>query len=105
MTAIGALNVGSIVFGFDPELKTNQFTSKRYIRDYDYKNKKVPTNLYDILTLGEAQKDSCGIELNKGQEMGYFKMGSTIALIFEAPQSQSFFVKSGEKISLGQKLF
>ena len=45
-----------------------------------------------------------GILLEKGQEIGYFKMGSSIMLIFETPKGSNFSVKEGQKVQLGNRL-
>jgi phosphatidylserine decarboxylase len=45
-----------------------------------------------------------GILLEKGQEMGYFKMGSSIMLIFETPEESSFGVEVGQKVKLGENI-
>ncbi|CDF41167.1 Phosphatidylserine decarboxylase [Chondrus crispus] len=43
--------------------------------------------------------------LTPGQQMGGFKLGSAIVLVFEAPeQSFKFHASSGERVRLGQKL-
>ena len=42
-----------------------------------------------------------GIQLHKGEELGMFEMGSTIALIFESPKEYEVVRKEGEKIELG----
>jgi phosphatidylserine decarboxylase len=56
--AVGALNVGSMVFNFDNRIKTNVNNAK--ITTFEYEN------LY----------------LKKGEELGRFEMGSTILLFF-----------------------
>ena len=56
--AVGALNVGSMVFNFDERIKTNISNSK--ITTFEYSN----------------------VELKKGSELGRFEMGSTILLFF-----------------------
>jgi len=56
--AVGALNVGSMVFNFDDRIKTNMNNAKMTIFEYE--------NLF----------------LKKGQELGRFEMGSTILLFF-----------------------
>jgi len=56
--AVGALNVGSMVFNFDERIKTNISNAK--ITTFDYEN----------------------LFLKKGQELGRFEMGSTILLFF-----------------------
>lgn len=57
--AVGALNVGKIVFHFDTNLSTNCYKE----REEEY--------LYDNLFV------------KKGDELGYFKMGSTVLLFLE----------------------
>ena len=56
--AVGALNVGSMVFNFDEKIQTNKNEAK--LREFKYQN------LY----------------LKKGEELGRFEMGSTILLFF-----------------------
>lgn len=45
-----------------------------------------------------------GIHLEKGQEMGYFNLGSSIMLIFEAPEESTFDVEVGQKVKLGNSI-
>jgi phosphatidylserine decarboxylase len=69
----GATNVGSVQVYLDEDLKTNK-----------WRGLKVGTNKdkdFDELRLS---KD---IVLNKGELVGQFNMGSTIVLVFEAPQT------------------
>jgi len=44
------------------------------------------------------------ISFEKGDNFGEFNLGSTIVLIFEAPQNIEFNVKTGQKIKYGQLL-
>lgn len=44
------------------------------------------------------------VQLEKGQEMGGFKLGSTVVLVFEAPSSFTFTLNQDQKIQLGQSL-
>jgi phosphatidylserine decarboxylase len=46
-----------------------------------------------------------GVRLDKGQEIGYFNMGSSILLLFEAPKSSEFLVEEGDKLQLGNLIF
>lgn len=59
MVFVGALNVGQMVFEFEPRVETNIDTAE--IKVYEYEN----------------------IEISKADCMGYFKMGSTVVMIWE----------------------
>jgi phosphatidylserine decarboxylase len=43
--------------------------------------------------------------INSGTEIGRFELGSTIAIVFEAPSGSKFAVNPGETVKLGQPLF
>jgi len=45
-----------------------------------------------------------GVSLQKGEEIGMFDMGSTIALIFECPPDYQIELKEGDQVKLGDKL-
>jgi len=46
------------------------------------------------------------VKLSKGEEIGMFRMGSTVAILFECPkEGYEFKHKAGDKLLLGQKLF
>lgn len=91
--AVGALNVGKIVFYIEPKLQ-DSFSGK--VQEFCYKEPKF---------------------IRKGEEMGMFKMGSTIVLFIEAnvdssAESQSHtnsqnieILKQNEKIAFGEALF
>ena len=55
-------------------------------------------------TYWKASKLLAGVPLNKGQEMGGFKLGSTVVLVFEAPENFRFNIEAGEKVKVGQRL-
>lgn len=59
MVFVGALNVGQMVFTFEPKVETN--TEIRDIKVYEYEDK----------------------EVKKGDCLGYFKMGSTVVMVWE----------------------
>ena len=59
MVFVGALNVGKMVFTFEPKVKTN--TQKNSISVYKYEN----------------------LSMKKGDCLGYFEMGSTVLLFWE----------------------
>lgn len=44
------------------------------------------------------------LTLDKGSGLGTFRLGSTVVLVFEAPDSFSFAAGVGEKIRVGQRL-
>lgn len=45
-----------------------------------------------------------GVSILKGEELGWFEMGSTIVLIFEGPQDTVLHVKEGQRLHLGDHL-
>ncbi len=59
MVFVGALNVGQMVFTFEPRVETN--TDIRDIQIYKYEE----------------------LEVKKGDCLGYFKMGSTVVMVWE----------------------
>ncbi|QKF72389.1 phosphatidylserine decarboxylase, proenzyme [Aliarcobacter faecis] len=80
MVFVGALNVGQMVFTFEPQVETNRDTKE--IKVYNYDN----------------------IEVSKADCLGYFKMGSTVVMIWEKDFVElenllSKGVKFGQKIS------
>ncbi|CBY15346.1 unnamed protein product [Oikopleura dioica] len=91
--AVGATNVGSIIFHYDPEMVTN-INSGRILygahadKDFTLIDPRLPD----------------GLPVEKGEMLGEFNLGSTIVLVFEAPKSFEFNVSSGDKVLLGQKI-
>jgi phosphatidylserine decarboxylase len=59
MVFVGALNVGKMVFDFEPAVETNSDVTE--IKVYEYDN----------------------LTINKGDCLGYFKMGSTVLMFWE----------------------
>ena len=59
MVFVGALNVGQMVFTFEPKVETN--TDVRDIQVYEYED----------------------LNIKKGDCLGYFKMGSTVVMLWE----------------------
>ncbi|XP_066990979.1 phosphatidylserine decarboxylase proenzyme, mitochondrial isoform X2 [Anabrus simplex] len=84
--AVGATNVGSIHVYFDKSLKTNQ--RKWHRGEPRHKDLYIPD----------------GINISKGQPFGEFRLGSTIVILFEAPQDFNFRLKPGDKILVGEAL-
>ena len=46
-----------------------------------------------------------GGELAKGEEIGYFRMGSTVAVVFECSPDIEMRCKPGDKVLMGQRLY
>jgi phosphatidylserine decarboxylase len=83
-TAVGATNVGSIKIHNDKKLKTNNWFSRtNHINKEIYKKK---------------------IKYKKGEEIGYFKLGSTIVLIFETPENIIWNKNINSTIRMGETL-
>ncbi|TPX44519.1 phosphatidylserine decarboxylase [Synchytrium endobioticum] len=87
MIPIGATNVGSIRINFDETLKTN--LAHRH-RDSPH----LPGTYSE-----RVFKD---LKLKRGQEIGGFQLGSTVALVFEAPKTFRFCLEEGQSIRVGQ---
>jgi phosphatidylserine decarboxylase len=99
-TAVGAYHVGSMAFNFDKNIRTN-----RLRRDFTNPN----LALLSTKELGAYAYDFSypePVEFKRGDEVGTFKLGSTIVLIFEVPEDVDFrfLVEAGDKVSMGQQL-
>jgi phosphatidylserine decarboxylase len=82
--AVGATNVGSIVINFDEKLKTNQWFSRSTTKNnHKYMKPK---------------------KINKGDEIGYFKLGSTIVVIIEVPKDVKYNKSINSKVKVGDTL-
>ena len=115
---VGAFNVGSINLNIDEGIKTNQI---KHDPDVWYKNggenrklKNDPNLEYSpyereceqtpfvkkyVQTFGKGEE----VMYNKGDEIGYFAFGSTIVLVFEAPNFK-FNVEPEQKVKYGDSL-
>ncbi len=76
---VGALNVGKMTLSFEPSIETNTKTGELNV--YEYNN----------------------LTLKRGDELGMFKMGSTVVMIFE---KDSVLLKSevGKKVRFGEEV-
>lgn len=83
MTAVGATNVGSIRVHSDKGLQTNMRCRRK---DFNQHDRSLET------------------QWSMGQEVGEFRMGSTVVLLFEAPKEFAFDVDAGQTIQMGQAL-
>ncbi len=80
MVMVGATNVGSMSFRFDPNIKTN-LLKKREVVHRSYNE---------------------GRPLQVGEEFGTFHLGSTVVLLFE--ESWGLIHQKRKKVRMGQKL-
>jgi phosphatidylserine decarboxylase len=85
LTPVGATNVGSIALKLEPHLSTNQ-------------RPKLRQPFYDRV-YSDEQHD--GRHVQAGDELAFFRLGSTVVMIFEAPPFR-FIVEQGQKVKLGQ---
>lgn len=96
MAAVGATNVGSINIYFDEDLSTNERGAYPHGVYYD-KSLRV-TNPED------KSSEKKGFQIAKGSDVGEFNLGSTIVLIFEAPEDFHFNMEQGDKVRFGERL-
>lgn len=72
-------------------LHTNRWTTKPRHRDYSF-------------SANNTASKTKGINVDKGELFGEFRLGSTVVLIFEAPKNFEFVVNCGQKIKFGEKI-
>lgn len=87
MTAVGATNVGNISIDFDNELITNQ-----------------PRRNQPLIQSEDRVFPTEGAVKKKGDHIGQFNLGSSVVLIFEAPDTFQFSCEQGQKVFYGQSL-
>lgn len=92
MIPVGSTNVGSIRINFDQALRTNQ--------------KGAAVGTYTEMSYKNTSEhvDGHGQPLRIGEEMGGFRLGSTMILIFEAPLNFKFCVTPEQITQVGRKL-
>ncbi len=130
---VGATNVGSIVVNFDNSLVTNvkppKKPKKKPVKKDDKKEEEKkeetpvePGQATDVkeevkvvstpegeeevkLQVSVRRYQEGGLDIQKGEEIGYFQMGSTIILVFEHDDPNfELKVKKGQQVKLGQGL-
>jgi phosphatidylserine decarboxylase len=113
---VGATNVGSIVINFDKELRTNSLLTDTAA---DRAAEEAASRGEVYHGFAEATYEAAspvlrGHALRRGEEMGGFQLGSTIVLVFEAPEGKidennkrigwDWAVEKGQKVKMGQAL-
>ena len=51
-----------------------------------------------------GSEEAGGLGLSKGDRLGWFSMGSSVVLVFEAPRDFRFVVEPGQRVLWGQPL-
>ncbi|KAM0790609.1 hypothetical protein ACM66B_004473 [Microbotryomycetes sp. NB124-2] len=92
MVPVGATNVGSIRVNFDSSLRTNSPL------------RPITPGTFSEATYAKASTLLGGQPLRAGDEIGGFWLGSTIVLVFEAPENFQFKIQTGQKVKVGQAL-
>ncbi|PVU85323.1 hypothetical protein BB560_007063 [Smittium megazygosporum] len=105
---VGATNVGSIQLAFESDLKTNIPFKKRgeSVSSSPTSNIVSRRNGFEEVVYSNLPEysNTGGVNLQKGEEMGGFKLGSTVVLIFEAPSSFEFKIQPDQKIKMGEAI-
>lgn len=105
-TPVGATNVGSIKINFDAELRTNSLTTDtaadRAAEEAAVRGE--PYSGFAEATYAQASKVLGGHALRRGEEMGGFQLGSSIVMVFEAPEKGGWRwgVEKGQKVKVGE---
>lgn len=84
--AVAAHGVGNIKMSFENKLKTNDVRT-------------VP-----VYCGGDIRTRTFDESFNFGDEIGMFKLGSTIVMVFESSPAMEWTVKEGDKVKVGQLL-
>jgi phosphatidylserine decarboxylase len=84
--AVAAHGVGNIKMSFENKLKTNDVRT-------------VP-----VYCGGDIRTRTFDEKFNFGDEIGMFKLGSTIVMIFESSENMEWTVKDGDRVKVGQTL-
>ena len=76
------------------DLETNVVPPTDNIGDYQFQ-------FFDKPISGQNSNE---LHVTKGEMFGEFNLGSTVVLIFEAPENFDFKVEGAEKVKLGQAI-
>lgn len=111
---VGATNVGSIVVNFDRELRTNSLLTDTAA---DRAAEQAAARGEPYAGFAEATYEAAspvlgGYALRRGEEMGGFRLGSTVVLVFEAPVPANpgarggfrWVVEKGRHVKMGEAL-
>ncbi|KAI9888747.1 MAG: phosphatidylserine decarboxylase 1 [Vezdaea aestivalis] len=114
VTPVGATNVGSIRINFDRELRTNSLLTDTQAdrAAEEARVKDEPWAGFVEASYERASKLLGGHALKKGEEMGGFRLGSTVVIVFEAPVGGEgkekggwkWGVEKGQRVKVGESL-
>ena len=83
--SVGAFNVATIKLNFETKISTNQ------PKHDNYKSRQI-------------SQSKLNKKFAKGEEVGHFEFGSTVALVFETSKRFKFCVASGNKVRFGSPI-
>lgn len=91
------------MINFDRELRTNSLTMDTQA-DREAAAAKERGEAYSGFSeasYSTASKVLGGHPLRRGEEMGGFQLGSSIVVVFEAPEDWTWAVEKGQKVKMG----
>ena len=66
--------------------------------------KHLPHDTFTEVSYASFSQILGGRETEAGEEIGGFRLGSTVVLLFEAPESFEFTLTQNEKVCMGQSI-